>query len=59
MREGGPTVFETRDYMFTRLDKQARDFEQGATPTTLSSPSPPPPGGGEDADDGGGDDEGD
>lgn len=35
MREGGSTVFETRDYMYTRLDKQARDFEQGATPTTL------------------------
>jgi hypothetical protein len=30
MREGGPTVFETRDYMYTRLDKQARDFEQAA-----------------------------
>ena len=40
MREGGPTVFETRDYMYTRLDKQARDFEQGTTPTTVA----PPPG---------------
>ena len=26
MREGGPTVFEVRDYMYTRLDKQQRDF---------------------------------
>jgi hypothetical protein len=26
MREGGPTVFEIRDYMYTRLDKQQRDF---------------------------------
>lgn len=34
MREGGPTVFETRDYMYTRLDKRAQDFEQGATTTT-------------------------
>jgi len=42
MREGGPTVFETRDYMYTRLDKQARDFEQGTTPTTVA----PAPGGG-------------
>jgi hypothetical protein len=37
MREGGPTVFETRDYMYTRLDKQARDFEQSAT-STLAGP---------------------
>jgi hypothetical protein len=26
VREGGPTVFEVRDYMYTRLDKQHRDF---------------------------------
>ncbi len=26
MREGGQTVFEVRDYMYTRLDKQQRDF---------------------------------
>ena len=26
VREGGPTVFEVRDYMYTRLDKQQRDF---------------------------------
>lgn len=37
MREGGFTVFETRDYMYTRLDKQARDFEQSATTTTTRS----------------------
>lgn len=37
MRDGGQTVFETRDYMYTRLDKQARDFEQSTTPTTAPS----------------------
>lgn len=55
MREGGPTVFETRDYMYTRLDKQARDFEQGTTPTTVA-----PAGGAPDLDledDAGGEDE--
>jgi hypothetical protein len=26
VREGGSTVFEVRDYMYTRLDKQLRDF---------------------------------
>lgn len=66
MRDGGPTVFETRDYMFTRLDKQARDFEQSTTPTTASAPGaqPPPglqapmPGGDADGeDDAGGEDE--
>jgi hypothetical protein len=41
MREGGPTVFETRDYMYTRLDKQARDFEQGTTPTTVAPAAAP------------------
>jgi len=41
MREGQPTVFELRDYMFNRLDKQEKDFLPGATP-----PMPPgmPPG---------------
>jgi hypothetical protein len=63
MRDGGPTVFETRDYMYTRLDKQARDFEQSTTPTTappagVTAPAPPMPGGDADAeDDAGGDDE--
>lgn len=32
MREGGPTVFEVRDYMYTRLDKQAADFRGPETP---------------------------
>jgi hypothetical protein len=68
MREGGPTVFETRDYMYTRLDKQARDFEQGTTPTTVAPPAaapggqmimPPPDAGGDDlgGEDGSGEDE--
>jgi len=35
MREGGPTVFEVRDYMFTRLDKRPGDLtETPATTTT-------------------------
>jgi hypothetical protein len=34
MREGGPTVFEVRDYMYTRLDKQQRDFVGVETPPT-------------------------
>jgi hypothetical protein len=38
MREAGGTVFETRDYMYTRLDKQARDFEQSTTATTVPAP---------------------
>jgi hypothetical protein len=36
MRAGGDTVFETRDYMFTRLDKK-RD-------AVLDTPAPPPAG---------------
>lgn len=32
MREGGPTVFEVRDYMYTRLDKQAADFRGPEAP---------------------------
>jgi hypothetical protein len=56
MRDGGPTVFETRDYMYTRLDKQARDFEQSTTPTTapaagVAPPAGPPPGDDADAED--------
>jgi len=39
MRDGGPTVFETRDYMYARLDKQARDFEQSDTPPTTIAPA--------------------
>ncbi len=41
MREGGPTVFEVRDYMYTRLDKQAADFRGPEAP-------PPPAANGED-----------
>lgn len=41
MKDGGTTVFETRDYMYTRLDKQQRDFDATVTPTTIA----PPPGG--------------
>jgi hypothetical protein len=64
MREGGPSVFETRDYMYTRLDKQARDFEQGTTPTTIAPAAAPggemmmpPPGMGAEDEGGGGEDE--
>jgi hypothetical protein len=45
MQDGGPTVFETRDYMYTRLDKQSRDFEQSTTPTTAPAPGAAPPAG--------------
>jgi hypothetical protein len=38
MTANGPAVFEVRDYMFSRLDKQKADFQPGATPP------PPPPG---------------
>lgn len=39
MRGGGPTVFEARDYMYTRLDKQRTSFvESGTTSTTLAGP---------------------
>jgi hypothetical protein len=55
MREGGPTVFEVRDYMYTRLDKQQRDFVGPETPAETAPP--PPAAGGEDQDMGGGEDE--
>jgi hypothetical protein len=44
MRAGTQTVFEARDYMYARLDKQQKDFveEPGATTTTF--PSAPEPG---------------
>jgi hypothetical protein len=38
VREGGPTVFEVRDYMYTRLDKQQRDFV-GVEPPPTTVPS--------------------
>ena len=60
MRSDGPTVFEARDYMFTRLDKQRRDFEEGAAPAPAAAPSassiPAPPAQPLDADEDGGDD---
>jgi hypothetical protein len=55
LREGGPSVFETRDYMYTRLDKQARDFEVGATTTTVAGA--PGAADGDAEDDAGGEDE--
>jgi hypothetical protein len=39
MREGGPTVFEVRDYMFTRLDKRLADFAETTTTTTATTAS--------------------
>jgi hypothetical protein len=56
MREGGPTVFEVRDYMYTRLDKQQRDFE-GTETATSTLPAPPGAGDMHDGEDGGPDDE--
>ena len=47
VREGGTTVFEVRDYMYTRLDKQLRDFVGPETPTATKPPAgddAPPPG---------------
>jgi hypothetical protein len=53
VRADGPTVFETRDYMYTRLDKQRRDFEEtalvpGASTTTIAPSAPPADGAGDD-----------
>jgi hypothetical protein len=46
MREGQPTVYGLRDYMFTRLDKQEKDFLPGAAPAAPAlpggAPVPPP-----------------
>ena len=39
VREGGTTVFEVRDYMYTRLDKQLRDFVGPETPTATKPPA--------------------
>jgi len=44
MREGQPTVFELRDYMFNRIDKQEKDFLPGATPPMPPMPQGIPPG---------------
>jgi hypothetical protein len=45
MRAGSETVFEVRDYMFARLDKQASDFVEApkaAGPTTTLAPGADP-----------------
>jgi hypothetical protein len=43
MHAGAETVFEARDYMYTRLDKQPRDLvESDAGPTATTQPPPPP-----------------
>lgn len=43
MRAGTQTVFEARDYMYNRLDKQPKDFvEQPAAANPTSTTSPPP-----------------
>jgi len=46
-KAGGPTVYEARDYMYTRLDKRPGDFVEaaekaGATTTVPSNPASPP-----------------
>lgn len=41
VHEGQPTVYELRDYMFTRLDKQEKDFLPGAAPAEPAAPVPP------------------
>jgi Domain of unknown function (DUF4340) len=43
IREGQPTVFEVRDYMFTRLDKQEKDFLQAPAAPPPSAPAPSAP----------------
>jgi ribosomal protein L14E/L6E/L27E len=41
--EGGPTVFLVRDYLFTRLDKQPKDFiEKPPAPTVAPGSAPAP-----------------
>ncbi len=50
MAEGGPTVFLIRDYLVTRLDKQAPDFLEKPTPTAAPGMPDVQAGGGEDAD---------
>lgn len=42
MAQGGPTVFQVRDYLVTRLDKQAKDFVEAPTPTPTSKTAPTP-----------------
>ncbi len=59
MRAGSETVFEARDYMYARLDKQPKDFVEepaAAKASTTTVPAPMPEAG--DAGDGAGDDGG-
>jgi len=61
MRTGTQTVFEARDYMYNRLDKQPKDFVEepaAAKPTVTTAPPPAAeePGDAGDAGDDGGDD---
>ncbi len=41
-RAGGDTVYEARDYMYNRLDKQPKDFVVADTPPTPAAGTPPP-----------------
>jgi hypothetical protein len=44
MRSGGSTVFEARDYMYTRLDRQPKDFvETAAGGGEAAAPAPAEP----------------
>ena len=58
MPEGGPTVFLVRDYLFTRLDKQPKDFVE-KPPTPTAAPGTPAPAGAANDDEHEGEDEGD
>src|SRR5205085_8659100 len=53
MREAGPTVFEVRDYMFTRLDKGRVDFVNVEPPPGASTTTATVPDAGADTDGGG------
>ena len=61
MKAGGQTVYEARDYMYTRLDKRSGDFVEGETPagatTTMPANPAPPPAADEDAGEGEDEDE--
>jgi hypothetical protein len=60
MRAGTETVFEARDYMYARLDKQPKDFVEEpvvAKASTTTVPAPEAGDTGEGAGDDGGSDE--
>jgi uncharacterized protein DUF4340 len=57
MATGGPTVFEVRDYMYTRLDKRQSDFLDTPQTTAPTTPKVVPAEPGGDEDDGAGGDE--